>query len=287
MSEHYMVTGATGHLGRKVIANLRQRVPASQITAMVRSTTAKDAFEADGITARIADYHEPDSLDAALDGVTRLLLISSSDFNDRQGQHANVINAAKARGVGLIAYTSVLHASDSPLWLAADHKATEALLADSGVPHTLLRNGWYIENLLMSLPQDLTMGQHFGAARDGRFAAATRQDFAEAAAAVLADSSHDGATFELAGDTSFTLTELAQDISVQSGKPVAYVDMPEADFAAALISAGLPPAFAELLAQTDAMAADGALDDQSGDLRRLIGRPTTPLSDAVKAALAD
>lgn len=281
-----MVTGASGQLGRLVVAHLKTLVPAAQIIALVRKPELKAAYEAEGIAARLGDYDDPDSLSTAFDGIDRLLLISSSTVGERARQHGNAIAAAKAAGVGFIAYTSILNAAASPMALAQEHKATEAMLAEAGIPHALLRNGWYSENLLASLPTDLQLGQHFGCAGDGRFATATRQDFAEAAAVVLAGGDHAGKVYELAGDSDFTLSDFAAALSEQAGKPIAYTDMPEAAFAAALGQAGLPEALAAVLADSDAKAAEGALTSQSKDLSELIGHPTTPIADTIRAALA-
>lgn len=281
-----MVTGASGQLGRLVVAHLKTLVPAARIIALVRKPELKAAYEAEGIAARLGDYDDPDSLSTAFDGIDRLLLISSSTVGERARQHGNAIAAAKAAGVGFIAYTSILNAAASPMALAQEHKATEAMLAEAGIPHALLRNGWYSENLLASLPTDLQLGQHFGCAGDGRFATATRQDFAEAAAVVLAGGDHAGKVYELAGDSDFTLSDFAAALSEQAGKPIAYTDMPEAAFAAALGQAGLPEALAAVLADSDAKAAEGALTSQSKDLSELIGHPTTPIADTIRAALA-
>lgn len=281
-----MVTGASGQLGRLVIAHLKTLVPASQIVALVRSAEVQAEYEAAGIATRAGDYDDAAGLTAAFAGVDRLLLISSSAVGQRASQHANVINAAKAAGVGFIAYTSLLNATGFDMALAEEHKVTEAALADSGIPHALLRNGWYSENLLASLATDLELGQHFGCAADGKFASAPRQDYAEAAAVVLAGGDHAGKTYELAGDSSFTLADFTAELSKQSGKTVAYTDMPQADYTAALVQAGLPEGFAAILANSDANAAKGALDSTSKDLSTLIGHPTTPIADTIAAALA-
>lgn len=281
-----MVTGASGQLGRLVIDHLKTLVPASQIVALVRKPEVKATYEAEGIAARIGDYDDPESLTAAFAGIDRLLLISSSAVGERARQHGNAIDAAKSAGVGFIAYTSILGADTSPLALAEEHKTTEAMLAEAGIPHALLRNGWYSENLLASLPTDLELGQHFGAAGEGRFATASRKDYAEAAAVVLAGENHAGKIYELAGDSDFTLADFAAELGKQAGKPVAYTDMPSAAFAAALAQAGLPEGFAAILADSDAKAAEGALASQSKDLSALIGRPTTPVAQTIAAALA-
>ena len=286
-----LVTGATGQLGAMVIDELLKTTPAAAIAGLVRpgeGGTPRNAerLSARGVEARTGDYADPASLQAAFEGIERLLFISSSEMNGRVAQHRNVVEAARAAGVGLVAYTSVLQADRSPLGLAEDHRQTEALLAASGLPTVLLRNGWYTENYMASLPAALAHGAVLGAAGEGRIASAARADYAAAAAAVLL-SKEDGAgrTHELAGDASYTLAELAAAVSRQAGREIAYKDLPPAAFEAALRDAGLPPPLAALLADSDAGAAKGALFDDGGDLRRLIGRPTTPLAASVAAAL--
>jgi NAD(P)H dehydrogenase (quinone) len=286
MTQKLLVAGASGQLGSLVIEHLKTLVPAANIVALVRSEDAAARYAADGIETRKGDYTDRASLDAAFQGIDRLLLISSSAVGERVAQHQNVIDAAKAAGVGFVAYTSILNADSSKMILAGEHQATEAMLAESGLPHALLRNGWYSENLLGGIGGDLAMGQHFGAAGEGKFSTATRQDLAEAAAVVLAGGDHAGKAYELAGDDAFTLAELAATIADASGKPVAYVDMPQDAFTQALVGAGLPEGFAAVLADSDAQAATGALYSTSKALSTLIGRPTTPIADSVKTALS-
>lgn len=281
----YLVTGASGQLGQSAVAHLATLVAKDDIIALVRSDKAAADYAAKGIATRRGDYEDVAALKAAVEGVDRLLLISSSEIGQRARQHGNVIAAAKAAGVGFIAYTSLLHAPSSGMLLAKEHVATEAMLEESGIPYTLLRNGWYTENFTLTAGQDLNLGQHFGAAKDGKFSAASRQDFAEAAAIVLAGG-HDGEVLELAGDTSVTLNDYAAQLSRVVGKSVAYVDMPEAVFRDALIGAGLPEGFAAVLADTDAKAAEGWLQNDSKILSALIGQPTTPIADTIKAVLA-
>ena len=281
----YLVTGASGQLGKLVIAHLRKLVPAENIIALVRSDAARAAYAAEGIATRQGDYTDADSLKAALTGVDRLLLISSSEVGQRAVQHANVIDAAKATGVGFIAYTSLLNADTGGMALGEEHVATEAAIRASGIPFTFLRNGWYSENIAGTAAQALAMGQHFGAAGAGRLATAAREDYAEAAAQVLAGSGHEGKVYELGGDTAFTLGEYAALLADVSGKPVSYVDLPEAAYKDALVGAGLPAGFAEILADSDAKAAHGALMTQSRDLSRLIGHPTTPMRKTLEAVV--
>ncbi|ENC0931688.1 NAD(P)H:quinone oxidoreductase [Escherichia coli] len=275
------ITGATGQLGHYVINSLLKTVPASQIVAIARNPAKAQALSAQGITVRQADYGDEAALTSALQGVEKLLLISSSEVGQRAPQHRNVINAAKAAGVKFIAYTSLLHADSSPLGLADEHIETEKMLADSGIVYTLLRNGWYTENYLASAPAALERGVFIGAAGDGKIASATRADYAVAAARVISEAGHEGKVYELAGDSAWTLTQLAAELTKQSGKSVTYQNLSEADFAAALKSVGLPDGLADMLADSDVGASKGGLFDDSKTLSKLIGRPTTTLAESV------
>ncbi|WP_181240059.1 SDR family oxidoreductase [Enterobacter ludwigii] len=279
------ITGATGQLGQLVIEQLLNTVPANQIVAIVRNPAKAEALRQQGITVRQGDYADESTMTSALKGVDKLLLISSSEVGQRATQHQNVINAAKAAGVKFIAYTSLLHADKSPLGLHVEHVATEKALAESGIPYALLRNGWYTENYLASAPPALEHGVFIGAAGEGKIASATRADYAAAAAKVISGDGHAGNVYELAGDHAWTLSELAAELSKQSGKNVTYQNMSEADFAAALKGVGLPAGLAEMLADSDVGASKGGLFDDSHTLSKLIGRPTTPLSESIKAIL--
>ncbi|CZX69657.1 SDR family oxidoreductase [Enterobacter ludwigii] len=279
------ITGATGQLGQLVIEQLLNTVPANQIVAIVRNPAKAEALRQQGITVRQGDYADESTMTSALKGVEKLLLISSSEVGQRATQHQNVINAAKAAGVKFIAYTSLLHADKSPLGLHVEHVATEKALAESGIPYALLRNGWYTENYLASAPPALEHGVFIGAAGEGKIASATRADYAAAAAKVISGDGHAGNVYELAGDHAWTLSELAAELSKQSGKNVTYQNMSEADFAAALKGVGLPAGLADMLADSDVGASKGGLFDDSHTLSKLIGRPTTPLSESIKAIL--
>lgn len=279
------ITGATGQLGQLVIEHLLKTVPASQIVAIVRNPAKAGALSQQGIAVRQADYTDQAAFTTALNGVDKLLLISSSEVGQRATQHQNVINAAKAAGVKFIAYTSLLHADTSPLGLHVEHIATEKALAESGVPYALLRNGWYTENYLASAPPALEHGVFIGAAGEGKIASATREDYAAAAATVISQDGHAGKVYELAGDNAWTLSELTAELSKQSGKNVAYQNLSEADFAAALKGVGLPAGLADMLADSDVGASKGGLFDDSHTLSQLIGRPTTPLAESIKTIL--
>lgn len=276
------ITGATGLLGQHVIESLLKTVPASQIVAIVRNPAKATALSQQGITVRQADYSDEAAFTTALQGIDKLLLISSSEVGQRAPQHRNVINAAKAAHVKFIAYTSLLHADTSPLGLADEHVATEKMLAESGIAYALLRNGWYTENYLASAPAALEHGVFIGAAGEGKIASATRADYAAAAARVISEDGHAGKTYELAGDAGWTLSQLAAELAKQSGKKVVYQNLSEADFAAALKSVGLPAGLADMLADSDTGASKGGLFDDSHTLSKLIGRPTTSLADSVK-----
>ncbi len=280
-----LVTAATGTLGRHVVAQLLEKVPAKDIAIAVRAPHKAADLAAKGVQVRQADYSKPETLGPALDGVDTVLLISSSEVGQRARQHQAVVDAAKKAGVRRLAYTSILHADTSGLALAAEHKATEEAIRASGLPFVFLRNGWYTENYTENLAPALAHGAIIGSSGEGRIAAAARADYAAAAVAVLTGEGHENKVYELAGDTAFTATELAAEVSRQSGKRVIYKDLPQADYAGALIGVGVPAPFAEILADSDAGAARGELNDSSGDLRRLIGRPTTPLAQSVAAAL--
>ncbi|KAA8671823.1 SDR family oxidoreductase [Pantoea dispersa] len=280
------ITGATGQLGRLVINALLKKVPASEIIAVVRSPEKAQDLQALGVALRTADYNQPQTLQGAFAGVQKVLLISSSEVGQREAQHRAVIDAAKAAGVSFIAYTSLLHADTSPLGLGVEHRATEALLQASGIPYALLRNGWYSENYAASIAPALAHHAFIGAAGNGRIASAAREDYAAAAAEVISRDDQAGKVYELAGDDSYTLAEFSAEIARQSGEQVEYVNLPPAEFSAALIGAGLPAPLAELLADSDAGAAQGALFDNSHTLSKLIGRPTTPFAAVIKATLA-
>jgi NAD(P)H dehydrogenase (quinone) len=276
------ISGATGQLGTLVIEHLKTRVPAEHLRALARSTSKASGL---GIAVKEADYNRPDTLVTALQNVQTLLLISSSEIGQRKTQHRNIIDAAKQANVKRIVYTSLLHADTSPLSVAAEHRETEHDLKLSGIPYTILRNGWYSENYTASIPAAIQAGVFIGSAGDGKISSASRADFAQAAALVLTTEGHEGATYELAGDEPYTLSQLAAEVSKQTGKPMVYKNLPQAEYAAMLAQFGLPEPFAQAIAAWDVDASQGALFDDSKTLSRLLGRPTTPLSKAVENAL--
>lgn len=280
-----VVTGATGHLGRLVIDQLLERVPASEIAAAVRNVEKAADLAARGIDVRHADYDQPQTLEHAFRGATKVLLISANEIGKRAAQHHNVLEAVKASGARLVVYTSILKADSSGISLAKEHLATEQEVRATGVPYVILRNGWYIENYTENLAPALQYGAIAGSAGDGRVAAATRADYAAAAVEVLTGEGHEGRTYELAGDTPFTLSELAEEVSRHAEKSVAYNNLPPTAYRELLVGAGLPVPVAEMLVDADLGLGRGELESNSRDLRTLIHRPTTPLADAVRAAI--
>jgi NAD(P)H dehydrogenase (quinone) len=287
-SETIVVTGATGQLGRLVLAELKRIAPNARLVGVARDAAKAKDLAASGVEIRTADYNNPASLTTALAGADKVLLISANEVGKRLAQHRNVVDAAKAAGVKLIGYTSILRADTSPMGLAVEHLGTEKYIRASGVPFVFLRNGWYTENYTGSIGAALQHGVILGSARTGRISAAARADYAAAAAVIFAADakSQAGKVYELAGDSAFTMAEYAAEVSRQSGKTVAYNDLPEAEYKGALAGFGLPEPVAAMLAESDAKAAGDSLYDDGRAMSKLIGRPTTPWAKTVAAALA-
>lgn len=276
------ITGATGQLGRHVVSQLKEHVSADNIVALVRSPEKAADL---GIAARKADYSQRSELNAAMKGIDTLLLISSNEIGHRAAHHHNIIEVAKKAGVSWIIYTSLLHADTSPISLAGEHRETEAELRSSGIDYTILRNGWYIENYAGSIQGALAGGAWVGSAGEGKISAATRSDYAAAAVAVLTSDGHKRKVYELAGDTAWTMSDMAEELSKQAGREIPYTNMSESDYAAVLQNAGLPEGMAAVFARFDTDAANGALFHDSGELSTLIGRPTTTLEAAIAEML--
>jgi NAD(P)H dehydrogenase (quinone) len=280
-----VVTAASGQLGRLTVETLLDRgVPASDIVATSRDITRLEDFADRGVVVRRADFAEPDSLTGAFEGADELLLISTPTVDERVANHRRALDAAVVAGASLVAYTSMLRADTSTTALSVTHRATEEYLQER-VPSVVLRNGWYLENYTAQLPQVLRGGAVVGAAGQGRISAATRADYAEAAAVVLTTGGHVGKVYELGGDEAFTLSELAAAISAATGKQIEYTDFPADGFARALAEADVPAELAHVLVDADLAMGRGELFTDSGDLSRLIGRPTTSLADAITDAL--
>ncbi|MGW1713741.1 NAD(P)H-binding protein [Streptomyces sp. NPDC002156] len=278
-----VVTGATGHLGRHVVEQLLEKVPADQITAVVRDAEKASGFAARGVKIAVANYNEPETFDGVIAAGDKVLLISGNEFDKgRVGQHKVVLEAAKAAGAALLAYTSAPGTLTAAL--ADDHKGTEAAILESGVPYSLLRNGWYNENYTEQIAVALEHGVT-QAAGEGKVASAARADYAAAAVAVLTGEGHENSTYELSGDTAWTFAEYAAEVSKQSGKDVPYNAVSVEVFTGILTGAGLPEAFAAILAGVDASIEQGQLAGTPGDLSRLTGSPTTPIAESIAAAL--
>ena len=276
------VTGATGQLGTIVIKELKKRVPTDELVALVRSPEKASNL---GVETRKFDYNNRDGLTESLKGIDRLLLISSNEIGQRAKQHLNVIEAAWENGVKWIVYTSLLHADKSSLSLATEHHTTEQAIIDSGIDYTILRNGWYTENYANSIKGAVDGGAYIGSASNGRISSASRADYAEAAAVVITNESHKGKIYELAGDDSYTLHDLAAEVSKQSGKKIPYKNLTEGEYIDALKSFNVPGPLAEAIASWDVSASNDDLYDDSHQLSLIIGRSTTPLSESVRDAL--
>ncbi|MFE8005521.1 SDR family oxidoreductase [Streptomyces sp. NPDC057418] len=281
-----VVTGATGELGRLVVEQLLATVPADRIAAVVRDREKAAGLAARGVEIRVADYDRPQTLAEAFRAGDRVLLVSGSEVGRRVPQHSAVIDAARAAGVAQLAYTGVLGGPDADFQLAAEHRVTEQLILDSGLPYTFLRNGWYTENYTANLAPVLEHGTVVANAGDGRVASATRADYAAAAAAVLTGEGHLGAAYELSGDVAWSLAEYAAAVSAATGREITYTDVPAAAHQEILVGAGVPEGFAAILVDVDEAIRRGLLAGTSGDLARLAGRPTTPLAETVAAAVA-
>ncbi|MFG2712588.1 SDR family oxidoreductase [Streptomyces goshikiensis] len=281
-----VVTGATGALGRLVVEELLGRVPADRLAVVVRNEEKAADLAERGIDVRIADYDDAASLAGAFHAGDRVLLISGSEVGRRVPQHTAVIEAAKAAGVAQLAYTGILGGPEADFDLAAEHKVTEQAILDSGLPYTFLRNGWYHENYTGNLGTVLEHGAVVGSAGAGRVASAARADYAAAAAVVLTGDGHLGRVYELSGDTAWSLAEYAAEVAAQAGRAVSYTEVPAEAHLSILTGAGLPEGFAALLVDVDAAISRGRLAGTGGDLSRLIGRPTTPVAEAIAGALA-
>lgn len=276
------ITGATGQLGRIVINRLKDKFNAENIIALARDTQKATDL---GVEVRHFDYNNLEGMAEALKDVDKLLLISGSEIGKRLEQHTNVIESAKKSGVKFIAYTSLLKCDNSTLSLAGEHFNTEKVLKDSGISSVILRNGWYTENYTGSLKDVINLGTLYGSSGEGKISSATRDDFANAAAVVLTSEGHEGKIYELAGDEAYTMSDFAAEISKQTEKNIPYVNIPENDYAQALVKAGLPEGFAHFFAGTHTATANGDLFDDGHQLSKLIGRSTTTLSKAISDAL--
>ena len=276
------ITGATGQLGKLVVEQLKEKVGKNSIVALVRNPEKAKVLD---VETRSFDYDKPEALTEQLKGIDRLLLISANEIGQRARQHKNVIDAAKNAGIQWLVYTSLLHVDSTTLNLAGEHLETEKMLKDSGIGYTILRNGWYTENYTGSIGGALAGGAFIGSAGSGKISSAARADYAEAAAIVLSDENYKGKVFELAGDNAYTLTDLAAEISKQTGKAIPYKNLSEAEYAKILESFNIPKEFAAAIASWDVSVSKGDLFDNSQQLSKIIGRNTTSMAKSVKLAL--
>lgn len=280
------ITGATGQLGQLVIQALLKTVSATQIVALVRNQSKAESFAKQGIELRHFDYDTPETLVPALTGIDKLLLISANEIGRRTPQHKAVIEAAKQANVPYIAYTSLLHADTSPLGLAQEHRETEVLIQASGLNYTFLRNNWYSDNYLTGIAQIVESGVVYGASQDGKISSASRADYAEATAKVLSSTGHDHKIYELAGSESFTKADLAQFISLASGKDVIYQNLTAEELSQGLTQAGLPAELVHVIVDADIQTAKGAMFSDSQELENLIGHPSTTILAQIRTALS-
>lgn len=276
------VTGANGKFGSLVIEGLLQRIPSEEIIAVVRKPAEATLLQKLGVQIRQGDYDQPETLKEAFQGVEKVLLVSAVVPGQRLRQHKAVIDAAKTAGVKFVAYTSMLNADTSTHMLAAEHLATEQYLANSGLKFALLRNAWYLENHIGMVDAALQHGALVGSAGDGRFASATRADLAQAAVAVLTESAEPKLTYELAGDSSFSMSEFAQELTRRTGREILYTELEPEAYRNLLAGLGLPSVIVDVLVDADLKARLGNFDSSSKDLSQLIGHPTTTLSEAVR-----
>jgi NAD(P)H dehydrogenase (quinone) len=283
-----VITGATGQLGRMIIADLLAAgVPADEITAIARSKEKAADLIAKGVRPHLADYDRPETFAGAFRSEDRVLLISGTEAGRRGAQHAVVIDAARAAGVAQLGYVGVFGGPKADFLLANDHRETEQMILDSALPYTFLRNNWYSEAYVGDLPGIVERGAIVtNIAGEGRIATAPRTDYAAAAAVVMNDDGHLNKAYELGGDTAWSFEEFAEEVSRQTGRKIVHTSVTPAERQAILTGVGVPAAFAEILVDVDNAIARGALSSTPGDLSRLIGRPTTPIADSIATALA-
>jgi NAD(P)H dehydrogenase (quinone) len=281
----YVVTAATGHLGHLVVEALLERgAEPSSVVATARNVSKLQPFADRGVKTAELDYTKPETISNAIHEGDVVILISGDAIGQRVAQHSAVIDAAKTAGAARIVYTSAPKATTSPLILAPEHKATEEYLIASGVPFTILRNGWYSENYVGEIATATATGEIISSTGEGRVSSASRKDYAEAAAVVALDDSYAGQTLELSGDYAWNWTELAATIAEIIGKPVALKEVTADEHTALLTGAGLDAGTAGFVVALNGDIRAGLLDATSGDLARVIGRPTTPLAEGLAAA---
>ncbi|WP_199616978.1 SDR family oxidoreductase [Paenibacillus alkalitolerans] len=277
-----LVTGATGKLGMKVVETLLKTVPASQLVVSVRNPEKAESFRARGVDVRHGDFDLPETLTSAFQGIDRLLIISADGDNEtRIRQHANAVAAAQRAQVGFIAYTSVANASESTLFLAPVHRATEEAILKTGIPYSFLRNNWYLENEISSIQGVMAGAPWVTSAGTGKSGWASREDYAEAAAAVLAGSGHENTIYELSGKL-MTQEELASALGTVLGKEVPVQQVDDETYAEIMKGAGVPEFVIPILVAIQAAIREGALEIESNDFEKLLGRPITPIGESLR-----
>lgn len=281
-----LITGATGQLGGIVVENLLEKVPARQIAVLVRDENKAADLKAKGVEVRVGSYHDAASLANAMSGIDKVLLISSNDFNNRLGQHKNVIDAAKNAGVKHILYTGVTmkNINESPLKpLLADHYQTEDYIEESGLTYTFLQNSLYFEVIPLFVGANVLETGIFFPASDGKVAFAARQDLGETTATILATEGHENKTYNLTGATAYSFADVAASLSEFTGKAVSYTSPEPVAFEAMLKQFGLPEGIVLMSVLFAAGIQNGDFDLPSPTLEQLLGRKTTNLKTFLKA----
>ena len=283
-----LVTAASGHFGPLVVESLLARgADPADIVASARDTSKLEELAARGIRTVELDYARPETIAPALEGVDTVLLVSGSEPGSRFTGHQNVIDAAKSAGITKLVYTSAPKATTADYALGADHRATEEAIAASGVPAVIVRHNWYTENYTADVSRTASTGVIAASVADGRVASATRADYADGDAVVLLEDGHVGQVYEFGGDVAWDYTELVAAAAEVVGRDVTYQSLSTAEHVAMLEGFGLDAGTAAFVAGIDSAIRDGVLGDTDGTLSRLIGRPTTPLVDGLRAAVGD
>lgn len=278
----YLVTGATGKLGTKVVDTLLKSIPASELAVSVRNPEKAEALRARGVEVRQGDFDKPETLDNAFAGVERILIISADGDNEtRIRQHSNAVDAAKRAGVKFIAYTSLADATDSKNLMAPPHVATEAAIRKSGIPYSFLRNNWYLENEISSIQGAFAGAPWVTSAGDGKVGWALQQDYADAAAAVLVGNEHDNTVYELSGPL-LTQEELVEELSAVLGKEIPVQRVTDEEYAEIMKGIGLPDFVIPIVVGIQESIRNGSLAIESNDFERVLGRPITPISIALR-----
>ena len=280
-----LVTGATGKFGTKVVETLLKTVPASQLAVSVRKPEKAEGLRARGVEVRQGDFDHPQSLDSAFAGIDRLLIISADGDNEtRIRQHRDAVAAAERAGVKFIAYTSLVNATESKNLFAPTHQATEEAILKTGIPYSFLRNNWYLENEIPGIQGVLAGAPWVTSAGDGRVGWALQQDYAEAAATVLSGNGHENKIYELSGK-SLTQEEFVSLLGSVLGKEVTVQQVDDTTYADIMKNAGIPDFVIPILVDIQKSIREGTLDFESNDFEKVLGRPATPIKEALTQIL--